>query len=481
MGDDEGTLMELQEYFRILRKRWLVILMTLLLCIGLAALATILAPKSYESKTALFVSTSASEGADSLLQGSSFTQQRVKSYADVIKSPLVLDPVIADLGLEVTPDALEKRVTTNVPLDTVLIEVAVRDQDPQVAADIAAGVAAQFIETVDDIETSRSDRAAPITVTVTRPAAAPTAPVSPSPLLNLALGGVLGILLGLVLALVRDMQDTSVKTEKEVREITNEPIIGAIHFDSQAPKHPLVVQDDARSVRAEAFRALRTNLQFVDAAHEIRTIAVTSSLPGEGKTTTTANLGVTMAEAGSSVCIIEADLRRPRLLDYLGMDGTVGLTNVLIGEADLDDVLQPFGTGRMEILGAGPIPPNPSELLGSPQMRHTLDELERRFDYVLLDAPPVLPVTDAAVLGRICDGTILVAGSGVIKKEHLSRALEALGRVNASVLGIIVNRIPTKGVDAYSYYGEGYQALPPADTSETSLRRRTRTARGHKV
>ena len=473
--------MELQEYFRILRKRWPVIALTLLLTIGAAAAYTILAPKSYESKTALFVSTSASEGADSLLQGSSFTQQRVKSYADVIKSPVVLDPVIDELGLDVPSEVLEQRVTTNVPLDTVLIEVAVRDNDPQTAADIAEGIADQFIRTVGEIETSRGDRSAPITVTVTRPAAVPTVPVSPNPLLNLALGGVLGLLLGLVLALVRDMQDTSVKTEKEVREVTNEPIIGAIHFDSQAPKHPLVVQDDAHSVRAEAFRALRTNLQFVDAAHEIRTIAVTSSLPGEGKTTTAANLGVTMAEAGSSVCIIEADLRRPRLLDYLGMDGTVGLTNVLIGEADLDDVLQPFGTGRMEILGAGPIPPNPSELLGSPQMRHTLDDLERRFDYVLLDAPPVLPVTDAAVLGRICDGTILVAGSGVIKKEHLSRALEALGRVNASVLGIIVNRIPTKGVDAYSYYGEGYQALPPADTSETSLRRRTRTARGHKV
>ena len=469
--------MELQEYFRILRKRWLVIVTALLLTIGLAATFTILAPKSYESQTALFVSTSASEGADSLLQGSNFTQQRVKSYADVIKSPVVLDPVIQDLGLSTSSEQLEKRITTNVPLDTVLIEVAIRDDDPDQAAAIARGVADQFIETVDEIETSRSDKSAPITVTVTRPATPPTSPVSPNPMLNLLLGGVLGLLLGFVLALIRDMLDTSIKTEKEVREVTDQPIIGAIHFDSHASKHPLVVQDDAQSVRAEAFRALRTNLQFVDAAHEIRTIVVTSSLPGEGKTTTAANLGVTMAEAGNSVCIIEADLRRPRLLDYMGMDGTVGLTNVLIGEAELDDVLQPFGTGGMLILGAGPIPPNPSELLGSPHMRQTLDDLERRFDYVLLDAPPVLPVTDAAVLGRICDGTIIVAGSGVIKKEHLGKALEALHRVNASVLGIIVNRIPTKGVDAYSYYGEGYSALPQRD-EEPSLRRRHLNARG---
>lgn len=470
--------MELQEYFRILRKRWLIIAGTTLVVIALAALYTILVPKQYESRTELFVSTSAGEGAaGDLLQGSNFTQQRVKSYADVIKAPLVLDPVIDDLGLDITSQQLEQQITTEVPLDTVLIEVTVTDEDPARAAAIAQGVSTQFIAAVDDIESARSDSTTPITVTVTRPATPAAGPSSPKPVLDLLIGAVLGFFLGLVLALIRDMQDTSVKSEKEVREVTEEPIVGMIHFDADAPKHPLVVQDDAHSVRAEAFRTLRTNLQFVNAAQVIRTIVVTSSLPGEGKTTTAANLAVTMAEAGSRVCVVEADLRRPRLLDYLGMDGTVGLTNVLVGDAELDDVLQPFGTDNLEILGAGPIPPNPSELLGSSHMRQTLDELEHRFDYVLLDAPPVLPVTDAAVVGRICDGTIVIAGSGVIRKEHLSRALEALTRVNASVLGIIINRVPTRGVDAYSYYGERYSVLSPAK-EETSLRRRTRQARG---
>lgn len=128
---------------------------------------------------------------------------------------------------------------------------------------------------------------------------------------------------------------------------------------------------------------------------------------------------------------IEGDLRRPKLLDYMGMEGSVGLTNVLIGEADVEDVLQPFGDSLM-VLGCGPIPPNPSELLGSEAMTHLLHRLEQRFDYVVIDAPPLLPVTDAAVLSKVADGTIVVVGAKIVKREHLSRALTTLENVDAS-------------------------------------------------
>jgi polysaccharide biosynthesis transport protein len=223
----------------------------------------------------------------------------------------------------------------------------------------------------------------------------------------------------------------------------------------------LIVQADPHSPRAEAFRTLRTNLQFVDAANHPRSIVFTSSLPGEGKTTTAANLAITMAAGGSRVCVVEGDLRRPRLLEYMGLDGSVGLTNVLIGQTDVTDALQQFSDGGLYVLGAGPIPPNPSELLGSTAMEKTLRELESRFDVVIIDTPPLLPVTDAAVLSTIVGGTVLVVGAGRVDRQNLTRSLQSLDAVKGRVLGLVVNMVPTKGADAYSYYREGYAPESP--------------------
>ena len=158
--------------------------------------------------------------------------------------------------------------------------------------------------------------------------------------------------------------------------------------DPDAVKRPLIVEVDPRSPRAEAFRSLRTNLQFIDAANHPRTLVVTSSLAGEGKSTMSANLALTMAQGGSRVCLVEADLRRPKVLDYLGLEGAVGLTDALIGRAEVFDVIQPYGGTNLWVLGAGPIPPNPSELLGSTAMRSILNHLTSRFDYVVIDSPP---------------------------------------------------------------------------------------------
>ena len=444
--------MELKDYIRIIRKRWRIIIAAMLVVLAGAALATALSPKVYEANTQLFVSTSGGNDTSALLQGSSFTQARVKSYADVIATPKVLDPVIEGLKLDTSAEKLATHITATVPLDTVLIEVAVTDPSPRQAADIANAVGIQFTNTVADLENVGNGKTSPVKVTIVTTATVPTAPVSPKPTRNLALGVVLGLLLGLGLALLRDLLDTTIKGEKDCAEVTDATVIGSIAFDPDAPKRPLIVQADPHSPRAEAFRTLRTNLQFVDAANHPRSIVFSSSLPSEGKTTTAANLAITMAASGVRVCVVEGDLRRPRLLEYMGLDGSVGLTNVLIGQADLSDALQQFSDGGLYVLGAGPVPPNPSELLGSAAMEKTLRDLESRFDIVIIDAPPLLPVTDAAVLSTIAGGIVVVVGVGLIDRDHLSRSLQTLEAVNARVLGLVVNRVPTKGADAYYYY-----------------------------
>jgi capsular exopolysaccharide synthesis family protein len=453
---------ELKDYIRIIRKRWRIIVAAMLVVLAGAALATALSPKVYEAQTRLFVSTSGGSDSGALLQGSSFTQQRVKSYADVITTPKVLDPVIETLKLDTTAEKLGTQITATVPLDTVLIEVAVTNTDPRVAAQVADAVGKQFTITVADLESVSGTTSSPVKVTVVSAPTVPTVPISPKPTRNLALGVVLGLLLGLGLALLRDLLDTTIKGEKDCAEVTDATVIGSIAFDPDAPKHPLIVQADPHSPRAEAFRTLRTNLQFVDVANHPRSIVFTSSLPGEGKTTTVANLAITMAASGARVCVIEGDLRRPRLLEYMGMDGSLGLTNVLIGRADLSDVLQQFTDTGVYVIGAGSVPPNPSELLGSAAMIETLRALESRFDVVIIDTPPLLPVTDAAVLSTITGGTVVVVGAGRVDRDHLARSLQSLDAVKGRVLGLVLNMLPTKGADAYSYYyGKGYAPESP--------------------
>jgi capsular exopolysaccharide synthesis family protein len=431
-----------------------------------AALATALSPNVYQAQTQLFVSTSGGSDSSALLSGSSFTQQRVLSYANVITTPKVLDPVIEALQLKTTAATLGGQITATVPLNTVVIAVDVTNADPRVAAQIADAVGKQFTKTVADLESVTTGQSSPVKVTIVSVPTVPTAPISPKPTRNLALGVVLGLLLGLGLALLRDLLDTTIKSEKDCAEVTDATVIGGIGFDPEAAKNPLIVEVGPHSPRAEAFRTLRTNLQFVDAANHPRSIVFTSSVPTEGKTTTTANLAITMAAAGARICVVEGDLRRPRLLEYMGMDGSVGLTNVLIGQAELGDVLQQFADSSLYVLGAGAIPPNPSELLGSASMIATLKELESRFDVVIIDTPPLLPVTDAAVLSTIAGGTVVIVGAGRVDRDHLSRSLQSLETVQARVLGLVLNMIPTKGPDGYYYYRQGYAPESPRERAK---------------
>jgi len=452
---------ELKDYIHVIRKRWLIIVAVMLVVVAGAALATALSPKIYEADTKLFVSTSGSSDSNALLSGSNFTQQRVKSYADVITTPSVLDPVIETLQLKTTPAKLGGEITATVPLDTVLIEVAVTNTDPRLAAEIADAVGKQFTQTVAALENTTSGKSSPVKVTIVSTPTVPTTPISPKPTRNLALGVVLGLLLGLGLALLRDLLDTTIKNEKDCAELTDATVIGGIAFDPDATKNPLIVHAGPHSRRAEAFRTLRTNLQFVDAANHPRSIVFTSSVPAEGKTTTTANLALTMAASGARICVVEGDLRRPRLLDYMGMDGSLGLTNVLIGQAELSDALQQFAESSVHVLGAGSVPPNPSELLGSAAMIETLRELESRFDVVIIDSPPLLAVTDAAILSTIAGGTVVVVGTGRVDRDHLTRSLKSLEAVNGHLLGLVLNLTPAKGTDAYYNYHDGFAPESP--------------------
>lgn len=469
--------MELREYVLVLQRYWRTVVAVVLIVVALTALATALTPREYRGHTQMYVSTSGGDSVSDLAQGGTFTQRQVATYADLATTPIVLEPVIDELALEDSTVGLAARTTATVPPNTVLIDIAVTDRDPVRAAETANSIGSHFATTVEELDRVSENAPSPVKVTVVQPAATPTTPASPQPLRNIALAAVLGLLLGYGLALLRDLVDTRVRNETDVQRVTDEPTIGAIAFDSDAAAHPLVVVDDQHSPRAEAFRTLRTNLRYIDADNPPRTMVLTSTIPGEGKSTTTANLALSLADSGASICLIEGDLRRPRLLEYLGLENAVGLTDVLVGRADLEDVLQSYGTNALSVLGCGPIPPNPSELLGSDSMARLLERLKDQFDYVIIDSPPLLAVTDGAVLSTMADGVVVVVGVGLVRREQLERALGTLERVDADVLGLVLNRLPGKGPDAYSYSYESYAAEEHRPSSGTG-RRGVRLGRG---
>ena len=443
--------MELRDYFDILRRRWLSFTLVLLVVLAAATAYTLAATPRFTSTTRLFFAVQGSGTVTDLAQGSTFAEKQMTSYAEVATSPLVLRPVISELGLGVTVEKLAESMTALVPVETVILEVSVTDVDPARATLIANAVGSRMAATVAGLSPDRSDGSDSVQATILAPAQVPIAPSSPNVPRNLAIGLALGVLLGVGLALLRNVLDTKVRSEQDVRALTDTPVLGVIAFDEGVPNHPVILREDPRGAPAEAIRRLRTNLQFVGVAGKSRSIVVSSSVPVEGKTTTAINLAVSLADAGAKVLLVDADLRRPSVSEYLGLEGQVGLTTVLIGKASVEDVVQRWANSTLDILPAGQVPPNPSELLGSPAMKALLEATMNSYDTVLIDSPPVLPVTDAAVLGRQVDGALIVAGMDRIHRPQLRDALESLETAGCTVLGLVINKIARREVGAYVY------------------------------
>ncbi|MET9567665.1 polysaccharide biosynthesis tyrosine autokinase [Streptomyces virginiae] len=462
--------MDLHRFLKALARRWPTVVVCLVLAIGAALAVTSLSTPVYEARTQLFVATRTGEDTAQLNQGQSFSQARVQSYAAIVATRQVTRPVVKELRLRTTPEELASRITAVAPLNTVLIDITVRDTEPKRAARIANAVAQRFSAVVErleapkhapDSERSRSSRtgdgASPVSLGVTQEAVAPIGPVSPRPLLNLAAGVLGGLLLGAGLVALRENLDTTLKTSEALGEFTALPGLGTIPYDRNAPGQPLV-SADGQSNRAEAFRKLRTNLQFSQVDDPPRIIVVTSSVPGEGKTSTAVNLALSLAEAGVSTCLVDGDLRRPSVASTFGLVQDAGLTTVLIGQARIEDVMQQVG-GGLSVLASGAVPPNPTVLLASARMEAVLRDLADTYEVVIVDSAPLLPVADTVGLAPLAHGALLVVRAAKTSREQVHTAAESLDRVGVRVLGTVLNMAPVPRGDRYGAYGS-YGELP---------------------
>jgi capsular exopolysaccharide synthesis family protein len=290
----------------------------------------------------------------------------------------------------------------------------------------------------------------------------PGRPVYPNVPRTVLLGAILGALLGIAYALVRQQVDQRIRRSEPVEREFGIPVLGHLPLAASAGREAVSGNNaafDARAtdtvkgarIFAESLRALRTNLQFLDVDRPPRVVVVTSPLPGEGKSTVAGQLAMTIAAAGQPVILVDGDLRRPTVASTFGLVEGVGLTDVLVGRATVDDVLQPWGDGTLRILATGPTPPNPSELLGGEAMASLLKELAADA-MVLIDSSPLLPVTDAAILTARTDGALIVVRSGRTTLSLLARALHNLERVKGRPLGVIINGSKIRGGSEATYY-----------------------------
>jgi non-specific protein-tyrosine kinase len=297
---------------------------------------------------------------------------------------------------------------------------------------------------------------------IVSPASVPRSPISPRPSRDLVLAIFAGFMLGVAAVFALEYFDDSLKSREDldraVPGVTNLGLIPKVP-NWKVKSQPMVVSlDDSKSPTAEAFRALRTALQFIALDRPLKLVQVTSPSAAEGKTTVIANLGVALAQVGQRVVIACCDLRRPRLHEFFALDNSLGFTSVVLGELPASLALQDVkGVPNLKVMASGPPPPNPSELLASHRAAEVFTVLAGEADIVLVDCPPVLPVTDAAVLSRIMDGTLLVVTAGSTTRKQATRAMQVLNQVDAPVLGTVLNGVTSEGSYGYGYGNYRYE------------------------
>ena len=447
--------MNIQDFLRLLRARWLVIVATTVVAVAGAAALTLLTTPLYQASTRLLVSTSATETASDIYSGTLSSQQRVLSYTKLITSEALAQRTIDKLHLDMSAEELRKKVKATASPNTVLIDVSVLDPSPVRARDITEALSDEFVAMVREFETPPDGNRPDARVVIVQHASLPTKPVIPETVRNLIFGLALGLLLGICLAFLRNLLDNTVKDQRVLEEITGAGLVATIPLDKERRKNPAISFAGDRSAIAEAFREFRTNLQFLEVDDPPRVLVVTSARPSEGKSTTAINIALALAEADQDVVLVEGDMRLPKFEKYLNLIGSVGFSTVLTGRASLPEVLQKTRFPGLTVLTSGPVPPNPSELLGSLAAKKILSELRGSFDYVIIDSSPLLAATDAAVLAAESDGVLMIARFGETKRDQLAKAIGNLENVGARILGAIFTMMSARGNEDYyySYYG----------------------------
>lgn len=407
----------------------------------------------YEARVTFFVASPGGTQGANPVQADEFAQRRINSYVGVVQSEKLSQIIAEDLGNGVLPADIRGMLRASSDPDTVLLNVVVRSADVALLSEVARSVAENLDTVIGELDNRGADSR--VELRVVSGAEPEPVQVAPRSVLNLALGIFLGGALGIAIALLRTQLDTSLRSSNELARITGYPTLGVLVNDREARRHPVLEPKELGSRRAEQYRQLRTSLRFVHAANPVRVLVVTSAVESEGKSSVAINLAVTFSRAGARTLLIDADLRRPQVGARLKLLDEVGVTSVLVGDADFDSVVQEWGSDGLHVLASGPVPPNPSELLGSAAMRSLLTQARKDYDMVIIDTPPIAPVTDAVVTSLLADGAMMVTRYGKTSRDKVAKAVLSLTSVNARVLGSVLTMAsPDVSQGGETYYGD---------------------------
>ncbi|GAT72210.1 polysaccharide biosynthesis tyrosine autokinase [Microbacterium hydrocarbonoxydans] len=478
--------MEIRDYLLALRRHGIGIVLLVLVGLGAGYGWAAIQTPVYQASASGFLKTQITDQEGVALAPSasdSFAKAKVQTYLDMATWTNVAEFAADELGIDTAPENLVRQIAVVNPQNTAILKITATGSTPEAARDLASAWVRGMTATIDEFEGDGSPGSAPVGIILGESASLPTSPSFPDERTALLVGGVLGLGAGIAFALLRALSDRRVRAGDDVEQRLGVSVLGSIpNVGKHDPSQRLIDLSDTSTkggfAVAESLRALRTNLQFMDVDHPPRRIVVTSALPGEGKSTVAANLATMLAANGEHVALVDGDLRRPTVAVTMGLLPGAGLTDVLAGRAELIDVLQ--RTQRVPglvVLGAGTIPPNPSELLGSDRMRSLLAELAEHA-IVIIDAPPLLAVTDGAILTHQADGAIVVVTVGSSTYDLVDKAMDALEKVSGRVLGVVLNRTPLSG--GSTNYGYGYHPHEPTAAEEpeakASRHRNVRTA-----
>lgn len=457
--DSKGWVLDFKQFLTVLRRRWLSVLLLVALALGVSSAITFTRTPMYESKSQVFLSVDVRDTTDAYA-ALLFASNRAASYAKLAKSTALAERVIDQLDLDMTPEKLSDRIDAEVVELTSLIEIKVKDENARDAQKIGDVVTEEFTKYVPGLETPGGGAESQIIAQVTDEASYDPGQVSPTVLLNMIVAALIGLLLGIGLAVARELLDRTIRTADHVAELTESPVLASIGFDGDIRSAPLLTDLGGFAARTEAFRLLRTNLQFIDLDHQPRCLVISSAVPGEGKTMTSTNLAVALAQTGRNTLIIDADLRRPRVASMLGLDPAIGLTTALVGKTEIHDAIQVHEASGLHVLASGAKPPNPTEILQSKITQDLIRRLRSSYDMVIIDAPPLLPVADASVLAKLADGVIIVVRHAKTTKDQVNEAINRLNQVGARLYGVVVNMVAKRAVGSYYYYY--YEESSPA-------------------
>lgn len=444
--------MTILDLVRILRTNLKTLVIAAVLGALLAAAYTATRPVLYATSVQAQVLAGSSQDTGSAMASQQLATSKASSYAQLAGGPRVAQRIVELSRGKLQPgDATVSAATVEGSATLTITAVSADPAKAQIAANAASeavGAEAKYIETLGDVKSTI------YSVYQLTSASKPDAPFAPKWPRNIAMGALAGLLAGICLVVLRKQLDSRIRHTNEVEKVTGVGVLGVIPMAKS-------LQNTNRGglgslgTTSEAFRMLRTNLRYVSAEHPPRSLVITSAVQGEGKSTVAANLARVLAAAGQRVALIDTDLRRPVVHETFELDNSVGLTEVLTAQARLTDALQQGDHKNLFIITSGRIPPNPSELLGSRRMSGVIDALSDDY-FVLLDAPPLLPVTDGGLLAVAADGAAVVYHRGKTHREQVALCTKILEQVGANNFGSILNMTPTKEMGSTIYgYGAG--------------------------